>query len=378
MRRLFRYTLASTALIVLGAYALWTDLPTDAHYLSDLRSEVVLNQGLPGDNGNLLGIQPEMFSGDYHTVELLRLKLGAYLHKARDEGLLNGKTVAVLPEHIGTWLVISGEKAEVYQAETIDNAMAWLAASNPLKLSRALLAAKGEDRLQDALLRMKSAAMARDYQAVFGGLAKDFGITLVAGSIVLPDPRVEAGQLVVGDGPLYNVSLVFGSDGAPLGQPQRKVYPIRDEQTFTAAAPASDLRVVDTPAGRLGVLICADSWYPAGYAELSKQNVKLLAVPAFLTGNGNWSKPWGGYNGAPTPSDVALQPGAVTEGQAWQQLAMANRLGSSGAQAGMTVFMRGQLWNLGSDGQSLLANGQDVSLVNERGGHGGRLLNIWL
>lgn len=378
MRRLLSYTLACTLLIVLGAYALWTDLPTDAHYLSDLRSEVVLNQGQAADNGNLLGIQPEMFSGDYHSVELLRLKLAAYLHKARDEGLLNGKTVALLPEHIGTWLVISGEKAEVYQAQTLDNAMAWLAASNPLKLSRALLFAKGENRLQDALLRMKSADMARDYQHVFGGLAKDFGITLVAGSIVLPEPRVENGTLLVGDGPLYNVSVVFGRDGAPLGQPQRKVYPIADEQTFTAASPASALRVVDTPAGRLGVLICADSWYPAGYAELGKQGVQLLAVPAFLTGNGNWAKPWGGYNGAPTPDDVQLQPGSVSEGQAWQQLAMANRLGSSGAQAGITVFMRGQLWNLGSDGQSLLANGQEVSVVNEAGGHGGRLLNIWL
>ncbi|MGY4534780.1 putative amidohydrolase [Pseudomonas sp. TE3786] len=377
MRRLLSNTLAATLIVLLGAYALWTDLPSDAHYLSDLRSQVALNQGQPGDHGNLLGIQPEMFSGDYHSVELLRLKLAAYLHKARDAGLLNGKTVAVLPEHIGTWLVVSGEKAEVYQAQTIDSAMAWLAASNPLKLGRALLSAKGEDRLQDALLRMKGEAMARDYQAVFGGLAKDFGITLVAGSIVLPEPRVENGQLVVGDGPLYNVSLVFGSDGAPLGQPQRKVYPIRDEQTFTAAAPASDLQVIDTPAGRLGVLICADSWYPAGYTELSKQGVQLLAVPAFLTGNGNWSKPWGGYNGAPTPSDVALQPGEVSEGQAWQRLAMASRLQSSGAQAGLTVFMRGQLWNLGSDGQSLLATEQQVSLVNE-GGHGGRLLNIWL
>lgn len=378
MRRLLGYTLATTALVVLGAYALWTDLPTSAHYLSDLRAEVVLDQGQPGDQGNLLGIEPQLFSGDYHTVELLRLKLAAYLHKARDAGLLNGKTVAVLPEHIGTWLVISGEKAEVYQAQTVDNAMAWLAASNPLQLGRALLFAKGEDRLQDALLRMNGPRMARDYQAVFGGLAKDFGITLVAGSIVLPEPRVEAGQLVVGDGPLYNVSLVFGRDGAPLGQPQRKVYPIKDEQGFTAAAPVSDLRVVDTPAGKLGVLICADSWYPAGYAELARQGVQLLAVPAFLTGNGSWSKPWGGYNGAPTPADVALQPGAVSEGQAWQQLAMASRLGSSGAQVGMTVFMRGQLWDLGSDGQSLLANGQGVHLVNEGGGQGGRLLNIWL
>ena len=374
---ILRYSLTVTALGLLGAYALWTDWRPDAHYLSDLRSEVALNQGQPGERGNLLGIQPEMFSGDYHSTELLRLKLGAYLHKAREQGLLNARTVAVLPEHIGTWLVISGEKAEVYQAQTVDSAMGWLAASNPLKLTRALIAARGQDRLQDALLRMKGETMARDYQAVFGGLAKDFGITLVAGSIVLPEPRVENGTLTVGEGPLYNVSLVFGSDGAPLGQPQRKVFPIVDEQAFTAAGNASDLQVVDTPAGRLGVLICADSWYPNGYAELGKQGVQLLAVPAFLTGDGSWSKRWGGYNGAPTPADVSVKAGDVSEGQAWQQLAMAGRLPASGATAGLTVFMRGHLWNLGSDGQSLMRSGDEVSLV-EPGGHGGRLLNIWL
>ncbi|MCY1522329.1 hypothetical protein D9M68_571780 [compost metagenome] len=169
---------------------------------------------------------------------------------------------------------------------------------------------------------------------------------------------------------------MFGADGAPLGQPQRKVYPIRDEQGFTAAAPAAALQVVDTPAGRLGVLICADSWYPAGYAELARHGAQLLAVPAFLTGNGHWSQPWGGYNGAPTPADVALHPGELSEGEAWQRLALAGRLPDSGARAGITVFMRGQLWDMGSDGQSLIATPQRHRLATD--GQGARLINLWL
>jgi hypothetical protein len=42
---------------------------------------------------------------------------------------------------------------------------------------------------------MKSKAMAKDYQALFGGLAKEFA-TLVAGSIVLPEPSIRDGQLM--------------------------------------------------------------------------------------------------------------------------------------------------------------------------------------
>lgn len=63
---------------------------------------------------------------------------------------------------------------------------------------------------------MKADSMAADYQTLFGGLAKEFGVTVVAGSIALPAPRIEHGKLLPGSGPLYNSSIVFGSDGAPL------------------------------------------------------------------------------------------------------------------------------------------------------------------
>jgi hypothetical protein len=254
--------------------------------------------------------------------------------------------------------------------------MAWLAASNPLRLLRALVAAEGSERLSDALFRMKAQQMASDYQALFGGLAKEYGITLVAGSIVLPQPQVVDGRLAAGSGPLFNVSLVFGRDGAPLGQPQRKVFPIHEEQGFTAAARANQLHTVETPAGRLGVLVCADSWYPASYQQLAQQQVELIAVPAFLTGNGNWDKPWGGYNGAATPTDVQLKPGELSEGQAWQRLSMPGRLASSGATAGITVFMRGQLWDMGSAGHSLLSHNGQQAIAED--GPGARLVNLWL
>jgi hypothetical protein len=43
---------------------------------------------------------------------------------------MNDKTIVVLPEHIGTWLMLAGEKNELYQALHKD-AMNWLAVSNP-------------------------------------------------------------------------------------------------------------------------------------------------------------------------------------------------------------------------------------------------------
>ncbi|SCZ30668.1 MULTISPECIES: carbon-nitrogen hydrolase family protein [unclassified Pseudomonas] len=375
--RKFLYLLFSLALIAaLITYALWTtDRPT-GHYLSDLRISLAVDQGTPADRGNLLGIQPELFPTDYQSPERLHRKLAAYLQTARDQGFLNAKTVVVLPEHIGTWLMVGGEKDELYQASSLKEAMNWLAISNPLAFIQALISAQGDSRLDDAHLRMKAERMAHDYQALFGGLAKEFGITLVAGSIVLPEPSVSDGELKIGRGALYNSSLVFGSDGRPIGQPQRQRHPVFEQRDVLGADRPTAVQVIDTPAGRLGVLIGSDSWYPLHYRQLNDQGAQLIAVPAFILGRDTWDKPWSGYKGLSTPSEVSLKPGEVSEGQAWHRLTLTGQLPISQAQGGVSVFLRGQFWDNGSAGQSFIShNGQHFPDGNARGA---RLLNLWL
>ena len=375
MRKLL-YLFFSMALVaVLTTYAMWAADRPAAHYLSDLRIKLAVDQGTPADRGNLLGIQPELFPTDYQSPARLRRKLAAYLQQAQDQGLLNDKTVVVLPEHVGTWLMISGEKDELYQAPTLAEAMNWLAASNPLLFARAWLSAKGKDRLDDAHLRMKSRTMAKDYQALFGGLAKEFHVTLVAGSIVLPEPSIRDGQLKPGSGALYNSSVVFGRDGAPLGQPQRQLHPVFSQRDVIQANEKT-INVVDTPAGRLGVLIGSDSWYPDNYRKLNEQGAQLIAVPAQVFGQGAWDQPWRGYKSSSTPSSVSLKPGEVSEGQAWHRLTLTAQPPSSHAVAGMSVFLRGQFWDKSGAGQSFLnSNGQQFADGDARGA---RMLNIWL
>jgi predicted amidohydrolase len=375
--RKFLYLLFTLALIAaLITYALWTtDRPT-GHYLSDLRINLAVDQGTPADRGNLLGIQPELFPTDYQSPERLHRKLAAYLQTARDLGFLNAKTVVVLPEHIGTWLMVGGEKDELYQATTLKEAMNWLAISNPLAFIRALVSAQGDNRLDDAYLRMKAERMAHDYQALFGGLAKEFGITLVAGSIVLPEPSVSEGELKIGRGALYNSSLVFGSDGRPIGQPQRQRHPVFEQRDVLGTNHPTAPQVIDTPAGRLGVLIGSDSWYPLHYRQLNDQGAQLIAVPAFIIGRDTWDKPWSGYKGLSTPSEVSLKPGEVSEGQAWHRLTLTGQLPISQARGGVSVFLRGQFWDSGSAGQSFISH--DGQHFPDGEARGARLLNLWL
>ncbi|MCU1758617.1 carbon-nitrogen hydrolase family protein [Pseudomonas sp. 14P_8.1_Bac3] len=376
MRKLLYLTFSMALIAALTTYAMWAADRPAGHYLSDLRIDLAIDQGTPADRGNLLGIQPELFPTDYQSADRLHRKLAAYLQKAQEQGLLNDKTIVVLPEHVGTWLMVSGEKDELYQAPTIKEAMNWLAVSNPVKFVRALISAKGDNRLDDAHLRMKAKGMAKDYQALFGGLAKEFHVTLVAGSIVLPEPSIIDGTLKIGQGALYNSSVVFGRDGVPIGQPQRQMHPIFADRDVIEANGEQAVSVVDTPAGRLGILIGSDSWYPENYRKLDDQGAQLVAVPAFVSGRGTWDKPWRGYKGLSTPKSVSLKAGELSEGQAWHRLTLTAQPPSSQAVAGMSVFLRGQFWDQGSAGQSFLSsNGQHFAGGDVRGA---RLLNLWL
>ncbi|MCH5515881.1 carbon-nitrogen hydrolase family protein [Pseudomonas syringae] len=377
MRKLFAICLVLLSVASLVSYAIWTDQRPAGHYLSDLRIRLAINEGQPGERGNLLGIEPELFPTDYQNTERLHRKLAAYLQQARDKGLINSRTVVVLPEHIGTWLFASGEKDQLYQAATLDDAMEWLSWSNPLQFITAILGAEGRDRLDDAHLRIKARSMARDYQTLFGGLAREFGVTLVAGSIVLPDPSVEDGQLKVGSGALYNSSLTFGSDGLPLGQPQRQLYPERYQKRYVRTASDAPLNVIDTPAGRLGVLIGSDSWYPDNYARLNQNGAQLIAVPAFVIGKAAWSEPWR----KPRHTDIDVPTDTPSEGEAWHHLTLTGRVPQSTAQAGISVFMRGQFWNQGVAGQSFASHaGQTIAEPQQENAAAGgaRLINLWL
>lgn len=379
MRTFFSIALGLLLTATLVGYGFWTEQRPVGHYLSDLRIQLAVDEGQPGERGNLLGIQPELFPADYQSTDRLHRKLAAYLQQARDQGLINSRTIVVLPEHVGTWLFASGEKNQVYQAATMDEALTWISLSNPLKFVEAMLRAKGSSRLDDAHLRMKAPAMAEQYQTLFGGLAREFGVTVVAGSIVLPEPVIKNGKLQTGNGPLYNSSLAFGNDGQPLGQPQRQLFPMAYQRGYIQ--PAADLNVVDTPAGRLGILIGSDSWYPGNYASLNKQGAELIAVPAFVIGTGHWTSPWRGYRSPELVNKTGLDTADASEGEAWQRLTLTSQAPLSTARAGVSVFMRGQLWEQGSSGHSFASrDGQHIvePSPDDKANRGARLINIWL
>ncbi|MGE4408088.1 carbon-nitrogen hydrolase [Pseudomonas sp.] len=259
------------------AFALYLDWTRDRRsgpLLSDLRILPIDSRGRPGNAGNLLGIETRLQPADYQSRERLQLKFATYLQQAADAGLLNDKTIVVLPEHVGTGLFALGEKPEVQQARTLRDAMQWMALSNPGHYLRALTGHQGDDRRTGAVLRLKARRMAEDYQRIFGELAGRFGVTLVAGSIVLPEPYLDGGRLRVGKGPLRQVSLTFDAHGKPLGALQYKHALSRYERRYSIAPVIAPRPTLDTPAGPLAVLLGCDA-----YLQPIPAMAQLLAIP---------------------------------------------------------------------------------------------------
>ncbi len=326
--------------------------------------------------GNLLGIQPVMAVDDYRGADSFYRKLAAYLDEARANGLVGGKTVVVFPEYLATWLVVAGEPEGVYRSAALQGGMQVLVLSNLARFAAQFFGAKEKARIEASLFRLKARKMAEIYSSVFSRLAQAYGVTIVGGSILLPEPAVVDGKVAAGRGALQNVSAVFRPDGGVEPALVRKIYPIAAELPMLSGAALEDLRVYATPAGRLGVLICADSWYPEPYARLQAQGVEILAVPSYINHAGAWEQPWLGYNGRAAPADCdPADVGRLQEGQAWKKYALVGRTAACGAKAGVNVFLQGQLWDMGADGRSVLVGGQTVLEAKTTAD---TLMNVWL
>jgi len=78
-------------------------------------------------------------------------------------------------------------------------------------------------------------------------------------------------------GTLYNTMLVLGPGG--LLHKHRKLMPTQHERLFHGIGPGDDLQVVETPAGRVGGLICWENRMPLARYALYRQGVQLWVAP---------------------------------------------------------------------------------------------------
>ena len=84
---------------------------------------------------------------------------------------------------------------------------------------------------------------------------------------------------------LYNTAVVIGPDGTLLNR-HRKLMPTNPERMVWGFGDASGLKVVDTPVGRIGTLICWENYMPLARYALYSQGVEIYIAPTYDSGDG--------------------------------------------------------------------------------------------
>jgi len=105
---------------------------------------------------------------------------------------------------------------------------------------------------------------------MFTRVAREQGIYLVMGSMLESD----------GDEHIYNTSLLIDARGEIIAR-YRKIHLFSyGSKERRSLAPGSDVVVVDTPFGMIGMSICYDLRFPELYRALVKKGAEIIVCPA--------------------------------------------------------------------------------------------------
>jgi len=127
-----------------------------------------------------------------------------------------------------------------------------------------------------ARLRNNAVDLARGDLQPLQDAAANHGVTLVVGINEL-DSQFSGTTL-------FNTVVVIGPEGTILNR-HRKLMPTNPERMVWGMGDATGLRVVDTPVGRLGSLICWESYMPLARYALYAQNIDIYVAPTWDAGD---------------------------------------------------------------------------------------------
>lgn len=131
--------------------------------------------------------------------------------------------------------------------------------------SRSLEGRKDYQRYWDNAIQVPSA----DTDAL-GAAVKEAGVYCVIGVIEKDQDTSE--------GTVFCTALYFGPDGKLLGK-HRKLKPTASERLIWGEGDGSTLKVIETPFGRVGSLICWENYMPLARAAMYAQGIQIYVAP---------------------------------------------------------------------------------------------------
>ncbi|TGM72331.1 hydrolase, carbon-nitrogen family protein [Leptospira mtsangambouensis] len=275
--------------------------------------------GVDRKYGNLVGIQLVLKPEDFVKEEWWRERIDETLNKGKSSGIFDRKTIVILPEHTGTGLVFLDEKSRFLNADSFDLA----------------LKTKGENFTSSDLFYLKAEKMAEVYVRTFSELAKQYNVPILAGTIILPNPKIVKGGLVLDSkGPLYNVAIPFSADGKLMEPLVKKTLLTEEESTILSPGEATQDRVWIVPGWKVAIFIGQEVFDANLYNRLVGKPIDGLISPSSSYPEMKWQS----YN--------------LEDSNVWKQEGLAKYIKSTKAQDLVQVFLGGQLYGKNWNGKT--------------------------
>lgn len=318
--------------------------------------------------GALVAVQLEIGSDVLASGDAYRLHLEKSAAMAVATSGHADARLLVFPELAGHFALYALAPPVAHRAKTLGAALAASAVRRPLDVLRGVTTTRLLDA-RHAVLAALAPDGERWWKSVFGPLAKQLGVYIVAGS------HLRLGT----DGALTNASMMFGPDGRLLATTDKvNLVPGREDGARGALALArgdSHVPIVETTLGRVATLICYDA-----FTEPHTRTERFVAMGPRLAERGGleivanpaanpwpWRGPWK-FN----------EPGEnLLRAEQWQREGLCGSLAQTPfARFGITAHLVGSVLDLAFEGVSEIIerDGDDIRHLarathHDRGGH---------
>jgi len=219
----------------------------------------------------------------------------------------------------------------------------------------------GKDLLKDPLLPWRRARRAYGvFHRVMAEAARAFGTYLLSGSLLSPPYEEELARGRFARTPLFqNLALFYNPEGRLLAQvPKMELTPPERWLKGGGFGP----HLVETRAGRVGVLICLDGFFEKHLARLDALGAEILLQPS--ANPAPWDRPW--------PKDPSRK-----EGEVWLASAEERLVGRENLRLLLNPMLNGRILGLAFEGRSgIYAPGKALLLASRPTGDEALLLTL--
>lgn len=232
--------------------------------------------------GNLVAMQTFFHWTDFSSEEVIEKRVNELLSAGKNAGIFDRKTIVVFPEHIGTGFLFLEEQSKVFKVDSFTGSLQLMALRHKEELLGFPALPTAKRPVLDSILRWKSKRMASAMQNIFSKAAKAYSIPILAGSIILPGPKIVRGELVVDTKqPLYNVSVSFGSDGRIMEPMVKKTVLSEWEELLVEKGDINQNRVWIVPGWKVAVFLGEEVFSEPLYEKLKGRPLDGMVASGF-------------------------------------------------------------------------------------------------